>query len=126
MSPKQQNPSRKPRPSVTQPSRRPRPPVPTPYRRLKPFAPWPSGTQRPREPPRLAHFNDHMLSPSSTWRNKLLRRRTRVSSTSLCLSNCPTSQPCGTLQCTGSFLPHVDGTGTNIPSIQPFTRSFLL
>ena len=47
-------------------------PVPTPYRRLKPFALWPSGTQRPREPPKLAHFNNHMLSPSCVWKSKLL------------------------------------------------------
>ena len=79
---KQQNPSRKPRLSVTQPSRKPKPPVPTPYRRPKPFAPWPSGTQRPGEPPRLAHFNNCMLSPSSAWKNKLLRKGTRVSLTS--------------------------------------------
>ena len=71
MSPKQQNPPRK-----------PKPPVPTPYRRPKPFASWPSGIQTPGEPPRLAHFNDHMLSPSSTWKSKLLRRRAWVSLTS--------------------------------------------
>ena len=41
----------------------------------------------------------------------------------LCLSNCPMSQPCRTLQHAGSFLPGIDGTGTNVPSIQPFTRN---
>ena len=93
MIPKHQNPSRKPRPSVPivprklrpsapQPSRKLRPPAPAPSRKPKTSVPWPSGTQRPREPPRLTHFNDHMLSPSSAWKNKLLRRRAKVSSTS--------------------------------------------
>ena len=107
MIPKQQNPSRKPRPSVPilprkprppapQPSRKLRPPVPTPSRKHKPFAPWPSGMQRPRELPRLTHFTNHMVSPSSAWKNKLLRRRVRVNLTSSPLVKPPTSQPCGT------------------------------
>ena len=34
----------------------------------------------------------------------------------LCLSNCPMSQPCRTLQHAGSFLPGIDGTGaTSLP-----------
>ena len=92
MIPKQQNPSRRTRPSASapprklgpsapQPSRKPRPPTPTPSRKLKPFAAWPSGKQRPKELPRLTHFTDHMLFPTSTWKNKLLSRRVRVSST---------------------------------------------
>ena len=74
--------TRKPRPSAPQPSRKLRPPVATPSRKLKPFVPQPSGMQRPGEPPRLTHFNDHMLSPSHAWKNKLSRRRVRVSLTS--------------------------------------------
>ena len=100
MSPKQPNLSRKPRLFLTQLSRKPKPhviapymrpkhfaprlkpPALTPYRRPKPFAPQPSGTQRPGEPSRLAHFKNHMLSPSCAWKSKLLGRRTRVSLTS--------------------------------------------
>ena len=104
MIPKHPNPSKKPRLSVTQPSGKPKPlvlvpyrrpkhiapwpsrklkpPVLTPYRRLKYFAPRPSGMQRPREPPRMALFKNHMPSLSCDWKSKLLRRRTKVSSTS--------------------------------------------
>ena len=55
----------------------PKPPVLSPYRRPKPFAPWPSGTQRPREPPRLAHFRNHMPSPPCAWKSKLLREENK-------------------------------------------------
>ena len=61
---------------------RPKPPALSQYRRPKPFAPWPSEMQRPGEPPRLAHFRNHMPSPSCTWKGKPLRRRIEVSSTS--------------------------------------------
>ena len=128
MIPKQQNPSKKPRlsalilprkqrPSASQPSRKPKPPAPTPSRKPKLFAPWLSGTWRPGELPRLTHFTDHMLSPSSAWKNKLSRRRVRVSLTSSLPVSHHTNQPCGTLWCAGSFLPCIDGTGTDVPPI---------
>ena len=66
----------------TQPSRKLRPPAPAPSKKPKPFAPWSSGMQRPKELPKLIHFTYHMLSPSSTWKKKPLRRRIRVSLTS--------------------------------------------
>ena len=53
--------------------------------------------QRPRELPRLTHFTDHILSPSSTWKNKLLRRRVRVSlTTSPPVKLTIWARPCGT------------------------------
>ena len=93
MIPKQQNPSRRPRPSVPilprkprpsalQPSRKLRPLASTPFRKPKPFVPRPLGTRRPGELPRLTHFTKHMPSPSNTWKNKPSKRKVRVSLTS--------------------------------------------
>ena len=42
---------------------------------------------------------------------------------SLCMSSCPTSQPCRTYRCTGSLVPLINGTGTHVPSIYLITRS---
>ena len=44
----------------------------------------------------------------------------------LCLLNHPISQPCRTLLDPSSYLPGIDGTGTNVSPVQPFTRSLPL
>ena len=59
----------------------------------KHFAPWPSEMQRPSELPRMALFKIHMPSPCYTWKSKLLRRRTKVSSTSPCLPDSLQASP---------------------------------
>ena len=63
-------------------SRNLRPSAPILPRKLRPFAPQPSGRQRLGESLRLVFFNNCMLNPFSTLKNKLSRRRVRVSSTS--------------------------------------------
>ena len=70
------------------------------------------------EPPRLTHFNDHMLSPSQCLEEQAIEEESKGQLNFLfaCQAALP-SQACGTLWHAGSFQPRIDGTGTDIPPI---------